>query len=392
MESKSFDIKPILVSICALGVLAAVLFEMKWMAIAFVIALLVAVAFSLKKSTTPTPEVPVIMPDTQNNSDDLEALEQIVSFNENELALINERLEQASEIIDNAGSQLSGSFTGLHGSSMSQQQLLSELISEISKLTESVNVEHLELNNYGDTIRHLFSTMAQSIDEARKVGDDINRKFSVVMSNLDKVNSLLNDINGITEQTNLLALNAAIEAARAGEVGRGFAVVADEVRALSRNTQEFSNNIAIQIKDMSTSLADIDKHVEKISKMDEHTAHDASNKIESLWQEVTETINIAQDKSNHVNELVENIKNHINEGITSLQFEDMLQQLLAYLRQRVSEMTDFASQSRSILIDNREQESIKSFRELLNKKTQELQGMRSAVNQKSMDSGDVDLF
>jgi methyl-accepting chemotaxis protein len=80
-----------------------------------------------------------------------------------------------------------------------------------------------------------------------------------------KIGDVVKLISGIASQTNLLALNATIEAARAGEAGKGFAVVAAEVKGLANQTATATENIASQVAEMRTAVADAVGSIEGIS-------------------------------------------------------------------------------------------------------------------------------
>lgn len=133
----------------------------------------------------------------EEKSEDINA--NVAAFNDQfgQIILVNEELQRvADDIVE----------TSIHGN-----EKMSELIAEISNMTDSINDIHQVLNDF--------------------------------LSAFDEIRATTVSITSIASQTNLLALNASIEAARAGEAGRGFAVVADEINALATQTKDLVGQI-----------------------------------------------------------------------------------------------------------------------------------------------------
>ncbi|EGT3593883.1 TPA: methyl-accepting chemotaxis protein [Serratia marcescens] len=85
------------------------------------------------------------------------------------------------------------------------------------------------------------------------------RETSDVVTELGKcsqqIGTIVEAIRKIASQTNLLAINASIEAAHAGEQGRGFAVVANEVRTLAEQSRKAATEIERMTKSIQQGVA-----------------------------------------------------------------------------------------------------------------------------------------
>ena len=141
---------------------------------------------------------------------------------------------------------------------------------------------------------------------------------------------MLGEIEGIAKQTNLLALNAAIEAARAGEAGRGFAVVADEVRDLSGRTNHFSQQIRDSLSKMQATIEATEKAINQMAAQDMTFALTSKSDVELAMVGITEMNRRTEGSVAELNTIADQVEKSLNQAIMSLQFQDMVTQLLGH--------------------------------------------------------------
>ncbi|MEA3545630.1 MAG: methyl-accepting chemotaxis protein, partial [Thermodesulfobacteriota bacterium] len=143
------------------------------------------------------------------------------------------------------------------------------------------------LGHISDNAQHIAASNSESLNSAResleelqtvnqnmgKMLEQIQRHDQTIKTMGDKsrdIRKIISTIQGISFQTGLLSLNAAVEAARAGEAGKGFSVVASEVKKLSEGSNKASEQIAVQITDM---LSSIDNALAEANKINQAAAH-----------------------------------------------------------------------------------------------------------------------
>jgi methyl-accepting chemotaxis protein len=285
------------------------------------------------------------------------------------------------------------SFSGMQKLIHSQQNAALHMVG-------SHNTDHN--NGTEDFLAEITATFQQlivTIVNNSKVGIELVEKMDVVADKVGEILNVLADIDGIAKQTNLLALNAAIEAARAGEYGRGFAVVADEVRKLSGRSEQFSQQIRTTVSGVKEAITTAEASIAHMASLDMGFAVDSKRKVgEALEraQKVNEHMAEVIEKQAHISHEVDLV---VGRAVSSLQFQDMVGQLLQHSNTRIismktawnrmGEWSNEAAQGRAASPDK-----IEKMRAEIGDifASADAMGKRNPVRQEKMAIGEIDLF
>jgi methyl-accepting chemotaxis protein len=313
----------------------------------------------------------------------------------NHFAGANADLGQVQTLLSDAIGKLLESFDGMQKLIQAQRTVALSIVSgHEEKGQKSAGMEEF-ITETSDTLRQ----MVGSIIENSKIAMELVEKMDAVRHQVDGILDVLGEIDGISKQTNLLALNAAIEAARAGESGRGFAVVADEVRKLSARSEQFSRQIRGNVNDVHASITDAEKSISNMASLDMNFALESKSKIDqtlehvkSINQDMVQVIEEQHNVSSEVDRVV-------GRAITSLQFQDMVGQLIQHANTRIHGMEGAWERLGKWAAEAQQgqaasQERISQMRKEIDDifAAAERLSERSPVRQDKMETGDIDLF
>lgn len=312
----------------------------------------------------------------------------------NQFAGTNDDLNQVQVLLADAISKLMEGFNGMQRLIQSQRDAaLLVTANQGDRLGEG------SLENFLDDTSNTLKQLVGSIINNSKVGMELVDKMDAVSNQVRGILKVLGEIDGISKQTNLLALNAAIEAARAGEAGRGFAVVADEVRKLSARAEHFSQQIRANVNQVHEAIAEAEQAITLMATLDMDFAVKSKNQLEltlSNVQQMNQGMASVIEQQQSISREVDSV---VGRAVTSLQFQDMVNQLLQHSRDRVdnmqsawSKLGDWARESSSGQVASREKaEQMRGeVDQLLTKNDRPHTG--KLVAHHKMETGDVELF
>lgn len=333
--------------------------------------------------------------DTDNQQDTLTALREcsnnLNQFVRDETETTVSNIHQLQSLITDAGEKLRTSFNGLQSKSISQQDLLGEVLGSLQADADA------ETMNFAKFIDRTRVVLQEYIDLVVKVSDKsifATHKMQDMVEQINDMFNILMEVNKLTEQTNLLALNAAIEAARAGESGRGFAIVANEVRNLSEHSRELNTKIHNQANRVKSTLNEANNIVGEIASMDMKVALESKGSMDEAIDVLNLTRNNIEKVLTKSTSLASSIHEDVSSAVTALQYEDIANQLAEHTKQ-----THLSIQSRlEQFVSNTY--NFNDSKALIEKISQELDGLyndiettlNNPVANDTMNYGEAELF
>lgn len=329
----------------------------------------------------------------------LRSLQEILALKD---AKVHEDIRRGKTIIGDAVVKLGNSFNGLNAQTRTQQQLVSSLIEEVSqKKAGGANADRASVREIADGMSIILQGFMDTLGQVSAQSSGVIAKMEAMTDVVNQTFSLLSNVEMITKQTNLLSLNAFIEAARSGEAGRGFQVVATEMRNLSHSSARLNEQIRVQVEQSKKIVHETRDVVNQMAMRDTTSLIEARDNADILFAKLGVMNEYISEHLGQVSEMTQSIDRSVGLAVQSLQFEDIVGQLLTHADRELGEQEQMLAElhNRLRVFVDATQNGGDTRKALL-----ELQGglqaiQRSGLSQKSkavlqqsMDEGDVELF
>lgn len=320
-----------------------------------------------------------------------ELIDAIVETQAGEVAELRGHLQRANRLLADAVGQLYASFQSVSDSTRAQRTEVGALLEGIRLSAEPGDSEGATLNvrDFVHQTSVVLQTFADVVAHFSKQSVSIAFKIDEMVGQMDQIFDLISKVDAIAEDTNILAINASLEAARAGDAGKGFGVVASEVRSLAKDAKVLNEAIADRIEYARQHVSEVRAAIGEMASQDMNVALDAKTSVNDMLDALKNTDEEIAGVLSRVSELTHRVDGDTAAAIRSLQFEDMVTQLLSHVEQRLEKMDAVLPQAKRDAAESRN--GVGYVAHLKSILTNDLSGP-PPVEQEGMDAGAIELF
>lgn len=303
-------------------------------------------------------------------------------------------LDRAKGLLQDASAELMQSFHRLSDDTLGQQQRVKSLLTSMSGASDADGNGGLNVSAFVTQTAAVLQRFTEVLVHFSKQSIKISYKIDDMVDHMDTIFDLVSQVDSIAEETNILAINAALEAARAGEAGKGFKVVASEVRMLSRDTKALNEEIGSQVDAARTVIGDVREAARTIASQDMSLALTAKGGVDDMLVQLENMDSQVSKTLDELGEFTSRVGRSTDDAIRSMQFEDMVTQILEHVKARTQELQNVLPRVRDAATAAAAQRSEEPYVRLVMEALREtsVETLHRAVEQESMDAGDIELF
>ncbi len=324
---------------------------------------------------------------------------EIGQYLRHESSSIQEKTSNIRDIIKDAITNLNNSFNNLNDHTQQEHDVVVSLIESLASGEGSSDSQALSFQQLSNETTQVMEKLVAQLSNVGQRSTETVGKIDEMVGQIEAIFTLLVDVKSIADQTNLLALNAAIEAARAGDAGRGFAVVADEVRKLSLHSNQLNEQIRAQAEQAKTTIDDVRSIVSKVATEDVNEALTSKSTVDNMMYDLEKMNNAVSTKLEQISGMITQVDDNVSIAVRSLQFEDIVSQILGQLDGQTNNLQQFADQidnsvhqlQGSVSSGSDCQEQLGTLQGAISQARGSL-ASSSSSSKSSMQDGDVELF